>query len=81
MTDAPGKDRRPWLRVWPEPTEEELAAIVAAVSLMTSDTPAIRPEIPALPSRWARAGRLDAQRGLGYVRTGRWGHRLGLPGS
>jgi len=54
--------------IHPAPSDEELAAIVAAVSVLRGKAaPAegggnlIRPEL----SRWARAGRLEAMRGLG----------------
>jgi len=61
----------PDLRVTPEPTEAELAAIVAVVHLRP--LPQVNPDAaaPALresqrstsTSRWARAGRLDSMRG------------------
>jgi len=53
--------------VTPEPTPEELAAIVAAVTAALNGRRAAGP-VSTLksprPSRWAHQGRLDAMRGL-----------------
>jgi Acyl-CoA carboxylase epsilon subunit len=54
----------PVISIHPEPTPEELAAIVSAVTsalrqAATAPEPEMRPT-----SRWARQGRLDAMRAL-----------------
>ena len=56
-------DDRPVITIRPEPSPEELAAIIAAVTAALASTPA--PETPPTRpiSRWARQGRLDAMRG------------------
>lgn len=62
----------PDLRVMPEPTEAELAAIVAVVHLRQRPEGIRDAAAPDLresqrstsTSRWARAGRLDSMRGL-----------------
>lgn len=62
----------PVITIYPEPTPEELAAIVAAVTAALNSrmaaVPSLRGIISASPlsqtSRWARRGRLDAMRGL-----------------
>jgi len=62
----------PDLRVRPEPTEAELAAIVAVVRLRQQAEVNRNAAAPALresqrstsTSRWASAGRLDSMRGL-----------------
>ncbi|MGB3328021.1 MAG: hypothetical protein WBA46_03650 [Thermomicrobiales bacterium] len=58
------------LTIEPEPTAQELAAIVGAVTALRRATfpgsgagTAPRPDA-AGPSRWAMAGRLEAMRGL-----------------
>lgn len=58
------------ITIEPEPTAEELAAIVGAVTALRSSTfpvsgagPAPQPDA-AGPSRWAMAGRREAMRGL-----------------
>lgn len=58
--DAPSPALR--LSVTPEPSDEELAAIVVALLHLTR-RPETLPELPSV-SRWARAGRIAAMRGL-----------------
>jgi hypothetical protein len=54
----------PVISITPEPTPEELAAIVATVTSALGQTAAApEPEMRST-SRWARQGRLDAMRGL-----------------
>ncbi|MBA2469999.1 MAG: hypothetical protein H0V37_11395 [Chloroflexia bacterium] len=64
--------RLPIITIAPEPTPEELAAIVsaiaAAVRLRRVAVPSLRgimsaPPVPP-PSRWSRQGRREAMRGL-----------------
>jgi hypothetical protein len=65
--DPARTDRQPDLVVTPAPTDEELAAIVAAVTMWSqrrSDPGASAPLEGAQPSRWAMAGRREATRGL-----------------
>jgi len=51
------------ISVTPDPTDEELAAIVSAVTAtLVARADATAPPLPKT-SRWARAGRLDAMRG------------------
>ena len=57
------------LRVTPEPTPQEIAAIAAAVHLLQSaaagtTAPEGLDRSDKLISRWARAGRLEAMQGL-----------------
>jgi hypothetical protein len=54
----------PVIAIHPEPTPEELAAIVGAVtSALTQSVTTSEPDTKSV-SRWARKGRLDAMRGL-----------------
>ena len=58
------QETTPIISIRPEPTPEELVAIVAAVTSALEQT-AVAPEPEVRPvSRWARQGRLDAMRGL-----------------
>lgn len=52
--------------ITPEPTPEELAAIVAAISVATArdGTPALPYDPSGRASRWSRQGRREAMRGL-----------------
>lgn len=54
------------LMVHPEPTAEELAAIVGAVTVLRARTGAGEPVADTGPkrSRWASAGRREAMRGI-----------------
>jgi hypothetical protein len=53
----------PVITIRPEPSPEELAAIVAAVTAaLVAQAPAVEPESRPT-SRWAKQGRLDAMRG------------------
>lgn len=61
--------RDPDLQITPEPTPEEMAAIAAAITIMQEET--AQQEVPTgdigdirSVSRWSRAGRYDAMRGL-----------------
>ena len=61
-------ERRPSMTITPEPSPEELAAIVAAVTAAMRAQEAAAMATPSPPpetSRWARAGRLEAVRRLG----------------
>ncbi|MGI8482680.1 MAG: hypothetical protein ACR2OU_00265 [Thermomicrobiales bacterium] len=56
------------LSVTPEPTPQEMAALAAAVHILQSTATATpdgldRTDV-SIMSRWARAGRLEAMRGL-----------------
>jgi hypothetical protein len=63
----------------PEPTEEEVAAIVAAVTVL--DVAGIaRPAEQAPPSRWARVARREAVRRLGAGPRDEDGWRGGMAG-
>lgn len=63
------------IEVRPEPTGDELDALIAALALRSAETP-LEPRSPT--SRWAMAGRLDAHAGLN--RRGRHGRERGGPG-
>lgn len=52
------------IRVSPEPSPEELAAIVTAVAVALRTIPVAEPSPEPPASRWSRQGRLDAMRGL-----------------
>jgi hypothetical protein len=56
----------------PEPSPDELAAIVAAVSAALHHRANVpTPEAASRTSRWARQGRLEAMRGLDTSRDER----------
>lgn len=62
-------DRGPTITIQPEPTPEELVAIVSAVTAALREGPRALPYDDqtrrcSQPSRWAKQGRLDAMRGL-----------------
>lgn len=65
-------DDRPIILTRPEPSAEELAAIVAAVAVAAARRPATHEAEPSEPppSRWARAARDEALRGPLRDRTG-----------
>jgi len=61
--------RDPDLQITPEPTPKEMVAIAAAITVMQEAT--VQQDVPAgdissvgSVSRWSRAGRYDAMRGL-----------------
>lgn len=63
------------IEVRPEPTVDELDALIAALALWGPKAP-LEPRAPT--SRWAMAGRLDAHAGLN--RRGRHGRERAGPG-
>jgi hypothetical protein len=66
------EDRAPIrISITPEPTEEELAAIVSALTVVLAETEPAPPEEPLVRSRWATAGRHEAMRGIDRE-TERW---------
>jgi Acyl-CoA carboxylase epsilon subunit len=63
--------------VRPEPTEDELAAVVAALAVLSGEPPAASPEQnPAERGRWAAAGRREALRGLAGGPASGWGRTV-----
>ncbi len=56
------QDERPVLRVSPEPTEEELAAITSAVLAISRSLETADEDVPRLADRWYATGRREALR-------------------
>jgi hypothetical protein len=52
------------ISITPEPTEEELAAIVSALTIVLAESGPEALEAPVVRSRWAMAGRQEAMRGI-----------------
>jgi hypothetical protein len=61
------RQEKPVISVRPEPSPEELAAIVAAVTVAMREAQSGAEPAPHQPetSRWTAAGRRDAMRGIG----------------
>ena len=79
--DEQGGDGRPplapnqpslWLRIGPEPTEDELAAVVAALTVLAGEAPRRHEGPPPPLGRWALAGRRAAHRGRDVGGGGGW---------
>lgn len=61
------------IEISPEPTADERDAVVAALTvLLLTEDPAPRVH-PAPTSRWARAGRVEAMRGIEHRPERGWG--------
>lgn len=61
------------IEVWPEPSDEEAAALVAALVMLPAER--AEPELPVapVPSRWVMAGRRVARAGLAGGAPVGWG--------
>jgi hypothetical protein len=66
------------IEVTPEPTRDELDALIAALAVWSQE---MEPDPEPVPSRWAMAGRLEAHSGLNpHVRCGTGRAGLGRGG-
>ena len=76
IAPASSGDAAPIWSISPQPDEDELAVLAAALSTLVAAEPPSA-HLAAAASRWSRAGRQAALLGLrGGPRTG-WGRKLG----